>query len=271
MTDQSTRSPSLLIVDQAARSGAANMALDEAALMAAVAGSVNLVRIYRWAEPTVSLGYFQQPQALQSAGPLAELAAVRRLSGGGAILHHHEWTYSLALCESNPWSRQPLQLYEIVHQAVIDMLADEGIRVHFRDAPQPELDGLFLCFGRGDPRDLLWGPHKVLGSAQRRRQGAVLQHGSLLIKRSEFAAEFPGLSDLEANWDLPRDFGRKLGRRIADAVLPAYEIHASEPEWMARTAEFLELRKYSHLEWSRELIRGLGKLAGYSGPTANSG
>ena len=54
----------------------------------------------------------------------------------------------------------------------------------------------FLCFSRGDARDIVLGQHKVLGSAQRRRRGAVLQHGSLLLALSEFAPEFPGLREL---------------------------------------------------------------------------
>src|SRR4051812_35035035 len=82
--------------------GPANMAADEAMLLAAAAGTASL-RFYTWAEPTLSLGYFQPAAARGSDPRLTELPWVRRASGGAALVHHHEVTYALALPPGRPW------------------------------------------------------------------------------------------------------------------------------------------------------------------------
>src|SRR5947207_4428455 len=78
------------------------MAADEALLQSALAGKPSL-RLYGWSEPTVSLGYFQ-PEAVRREDPrLAQLPYVRRPSGGGTLVHHHEVTYALALPPGPNW------------------------------------------------------------------------------------------------------------------------------------------------------------------------
>ncbi|MCC7425164.1 MAG: hypothetical protein IT428_33255, partial [Planctomycetaceae bacterium] len=91
-----------VIVESHPRSGAWNMAIDEALLETAVDAEQCTLRFYRWSEPTVSLGYFQKPEEAAADPLLAGLPIVPRLSGGGAILHHHEWTYSIALPPGHP-------------------------------------------------------------------------------------------------------------------------------------------------------------------------
>ena len=76
-----------LLVDVPAHSGVWNMAMDETLLESAASEGVGTVRVYRWELPTVSLGYFQKNELDES---LTHLPRVRRLTGGGAILHHHE-------------------------------------------------------------------------------------------------------------------------------------------------------------------------------------
>ena len=58
---------------------------------------------------------------------------VRRLTGGGAILHHHEWTYSFAVPPQQPLFRRPEELYDLVHAAIIEMLAPRGVTLRFRE------------------------------------------------------------------------------------------------------------------------------------------
>ena len=185
-----------LITDPAPRSGAWQMAVDQWMLEQVVAGGRPMLRWYRWSEPTVSLGHFQASLPPEVAERFQGLAVVRRLSGGGAILHHHELTYAVALPAGHPWADEPRQLYDRVHAAIVDVLQRHELPVTPRGEAQPGLGGAFLCFSRGDSFDLVWQGHKVLGSAQRRRKGAVLQHGSLLLTRSPHAPEFPGLTDL---------------------------------------------------------------------------
>jgi lipoate-protein ligase A len=178
-------------------SGTWNMALDEALLERALAEGIGHFRLYRWSAPTISLGYFQDYDPAAWPEPLRGLDVVRRLSGGGAILHHHELTYSCSLPPGHPYSGDPTRLYVDVHQVLIAQLAKQNFECRFRGTPKSFSEGVpFLCYSRGDERDLVHRSHKIVGSAQRRRKGAILQHGSVLLRRSEFAPEFPGVEDL---------------------------------------------------------------------------
>jgi lipoate-protein ligase A len=173
------------------------MAVDEALLEASLERGEAFVRWYRWSEATISLGYFQSAQAAATGSPrFAELPIVRRLTGGGAILHHHELTYSCVVPPAHPLAQSPHALYEGVHERIGDVLGRHGIVARMRGTALRREDEPFLCFGRADARDVVLGANKVLGSAQRRRRGAVLQHGSLVLRRSPFAPEFPGILDL---------------------------------------------------------------------------
>src|SRR5437868_10093883 len=82
--------------------GPHNMAADEVLLESAVAGMASL-RFYGWSAPTVSLGYFQPERMRRADERLARLAYVRRPTGGGALVHHHEVTYALALPANPAW------------------------------------------------------------------------------------------------------------------------------------------------------------------------
>lgn len=178
----------------AAASGESNMQIDAQMLNAAVAGSATL-RTYQWSVPTISLGHFQAKVEGAVPDRFAGLPVVERLSGGGAILHDQELTYSVALPKSHSLAQTPTQIYVKVHEAIIQVLSTHGISSQMRgDAAFAEKP--FLCFGRGDERDIVIGDDKIVGSAQRRRQGAVLQHGSLLLRQSSHAAEFPGIQEL---------------------------------------------------------------------------
>ena len=211
-----------LIIDPP-RGGPWNMAVDETLLLDAVENDVATLRFYQWNEPTLSLGYFQR-YADRAQHPASRgCAAVRRQTGGGAILHDRELTYSLALPAGHPLARLPACLYEAVHAAFIDALsivqpaksAPSELRIRGGETPPAAQDVPFLCFQRQSPGDVVFVPGghplgassppapadhrptwKVLGSAQRRHRGAILQHGSLLVGQSPAAPELPGLYDL---------------------------------------------------------------------------
>lgn len=176
--------------------GHRNMAVDEALLEESLKSGTIFLRLYRWSEATVSLGYFQRPADQQLDPRLAHLPTVRRLSGGGAILHHHELTYSCCLPPTHPMARQPSQLYEEIHAVFIRALSELGISITRRGHTSLGPQEPFLCFLREAAPDLVVDGRKVLGSAQRRRRGAVLQHGSLLLRASEHTPEILGLCDL---------------------------------------------------------------------------
>lgn len=202
--------------------GAWNMACDEFLLEQALSQSRASVRVYSWSRPTVSLGYFQDADSLDHQEHLSGIDRVRRLSGGGAIVHHHEWTYSCAIPAHFPSARTPLNLYDEIHRAISNLLQEFGFVLTPR-GPARETNPAFLCFARAAQPDLLVDNDKVLGSAQRRRRGAVLQHGSLLTHTSPHAPRFPGLLDLVPQHELPGDFSTKLATTIATTIAPTYQ------------------------------------------------
>ena len=210
-----------LILDPPA-AGAWNMAVDEVLWDWSGRTGCWCLRMYRWAEPTLSLGYFQTYDERWGHEASRSCSVVRRISGGGAILHDAEWTYSVAVplghlggvgsqtgldvesvsniaathggcgTVSHAW------LYEAVHGAIVELLAGFGVEASIQAAdhssgPQPSP---FLCFQRRSPGDVLVGAVKVAGSAQRRSHSAVLQHGSLLLAQSPAAPELPVLKEI---------------------------------------------------------------------------
>jgi lipoate-protein ligase A len=201
-----------------------NMAVDHMLLERAQEQAMACFRFYGWSEPTLSLGYFQTYSDRNEHPPSLSSAAVRRLTGGGAIVHDSELTYSVVLPAKHPLAARRDELYGAVHGCLIEVFRHLGVTARLAGdktaadktaaARQP-----FLCFQRRSPGDVLIGQSKVCGSAQRRRNGAVLQHGSLVWQKSPAAPELPGVVDIvnhpldaEAVADLWLDgLGRRLG------------------------------------------------------------
>lgn len=175
------------------------MAVDEALLDAVDADPTSAVlRTYQWTEPTLSLGYFQSVAEVETDPRWRGAPVVRRPSGGGALWHHHEVTYALVVPRSLGVARRPADLYRAVHAAITRGLGSLGIEAGRRgeDRSAARKERPFLCFLDHDPEDVVVLGSKVVGSAQRRRPRAVLQHGALLLGRSETTPELAGLADL---------------------------------------------------------------------------
>jgi len=178
--------------------GAWNMAVDEVLLERSVEEDLCCWRMYRWREPTLSLGYFQSHGDRRDHAHSINCPTVRRLTGGGAIVHDIELTYSLVVPAGHPLAAQRNRLYETVHNSLIETLTEFGVSATLckncqqrRAVTEP-----FLCFQRRSPGDVLIGGIKIAGSAQRRRRGTVLQHGSILLGRSAAAPELDGLAEI---------------------------------------------------------------------------
>ncbi|MBW3597636.1 MAG: lipoate--protein ligase family protein [Planctomycetes bacterium] len=185
-----------LIIDPPGE-GAWNMAVDEALLESTAAGGGAALRLYQWRPATLSLGYFQCYAERESHPPSLARPIVRRPSGGGAILHHHELTYSFTALVEDRVSARVQALYRSFHGALVKTLTRFGAKAELWSACRsPPPSQPFLCFQRRGEGDVILGGHKVCGSAQRRRRQAVLQHGSILLRRSEFAPELPGIAEI---------------------------------------------------------------------------
>ncbi len=163
------------------------MAIDEA-ILAAVGRTQapSTLRFYRWSAPTISLGHFQKhAQIARLPQPFNSLPLVRRITGGGAILHHVELTYSLILPADHHLvkNRAPGTLYQAVHQALVGVLASLGLPAQLRQGPAApsRQRGPFFCFQRANPSDVMVNAKKIAGSAQRRTLKSLLQHGSLML------------------------------------------------------------------------------------------
>ncbi len=190
--------------------GPTNMALDEALAAEAARLDRVLVRISTWSEPTLSLGAFQAIGDARSHRSLAGLPIVRRPSGGGAILHGSDVTLTVAVPRLHPCGGTPQRLYDAVHEGLVAEMSARGVPAALSPGAdrgaKAEGDPL-LCFDRRATGDVVMpiadgrfnADAKILGSAQRRLRGAILQHGSLLLASNRFVAadvRHPGLEEL---------------------------------------------------------------------------
>lgn len=159
--------------------GVTNMAIDTA-LLETVAAGVATWRWYGWVSPTVSFGRHERTagrfDAASCAG--AGLDVVRRPTGGRALLHAREVTYSVAL----PWhhDRPWRAAYAAINDLLVAVLRDIGIDATCAPATPPQRD-LALCFAAPAEGELTAQGRKLVASAVWRQGDAYLQHGSLLV------------------------------------------------------------------------------------------
>lgn len=162
--------------------GPANMALDAAILEAVESGLVPAtLRLYRWSPPCLSLGYSQPTADID----LARLRArgwglVRRPTGGRAILHTDEITYAVI----GPWSDPRLagslmDSYQRISRALYLALQALGLAVEIHQGRDPLAFQQPVCFQNPSDFEITAGGKKIIGSAQARKKGGLLQHGSL--------------------------------------------------------------------------------------------
>ncbi len=165
-----------------------NMAIDEAVLRGADSGcSPPTLRFYGWNPSAVSLGYFQDyEKEVNSEACLAlGIDIVRRPTGGKAVLHENEITYSVVASRDNPlFPDTILGTYKVISSCLAGALATLGINASIaEDTPlKNRSDGLHsFCFSDPSRFELLASGRKICGSAQIRARKAFLQHGSLLL------------------------------------------------------------------------------------------
>ncbi len=172
--------PSIRWVQCGAASGATNMAIDEALLETVRRDGHPILRTYTWDPPTLSLGYGQDLAGidLERCRQLG-VGVVRRPTGGRAVLHWEELTYCfLSLPPDGDDSIQ--QTYQAVGLSLQNGLQRFGIDV---DLSRGRVGSghRAACFASTSRSEITIGGRKLVGSAQRRISGALLQHGSLLV------------------------------------------------------------------------------------------
>ena len=259
-------------------SGAWNMAVDEAILEAAGQGFVPpTLRLYAWEPPCLSLGYAQpiadvQRKALTARG----WDLVRRPTGGRAILHTDELTYSVSAPHTDPrvagsvlesYQRLAQALLHALHRLAVPAAAEETYLSENAQETGP------VCFEVPSHWEITVNGKKLIGSAQVRRKIGVLQHGSLPLQgdltRITQALNFPDeATRLEA---AQRLLGRATTietslaqpvtwRQAADAMIASFQqtlglefMQGALEPWEKERARALLEEKYTHPTWTERL------------------
>jgi lipoate-protein ligase A len=172
------------LVQSAAATGAWNMALDEAILEAVHRGSAKpTLRLYAWSPPCLSLGYAQPSgdvdfEYLKASG----WQIVRRPTGGRAILHTDELTYSIICPHSEPRvAGSVLASYQRLSAALLGALQQLGIPAQALETNSRQKNPAVqnpVCFETPSNYEITATGKKIIGSAQARRREGILQHGS---------------------------------------------------------------------------------------------
>jgi lipoate-protein ligase A len=241
--------PNIRLLPLGSLDGPTNMAADEAMLETASERGIASLRFYTWTEPTLTLGYFQPAAAREQHPNLSSLPWVRRSTGGAGIVHHRELTYAFALPPGAEWKSAESWIC-LFHHLVQSVLGDVGVASRLVVCGEEQKLGEVLCFLHQTPGDMLLNGSKVAGSAQRKLRGAILQHGSLLLRRSEFAPMLPGMEDLVGR-DLftPQELAERLAARFAKDAAATIE----PGDWSAKERDRIPeivAQKYANLEWN---------------------
>jgi lipoate-protein ligase A len=214
----------------APRSGAENMARDSALQARAARTGETVFSIYSWVRPTLSLGRNQPAAGLYDVDKIrsANVDIVRRPTGGRAILHDHEVTYSVT---SPLRDAEPLrETYARINRILLDGLGRLGVDVELASpAERAWAPSVRPCFQAPGEGELVAGGSKLVGSAQWRDEEALLQHGSILVDDDQSSLPSFAASGGEASFDSiprPATLQALLGRspsvaEVANAIFDA--------------------------------------------------
>jgi len=189
------------LIKDSYHTGFMNMAIDEAIMIAHREGLVPpTIRFYQWSPPAVSLGYFQDLKKEIDVDACQHLGIdiVRRPTGGKAVLHDKELTYSFIIKENHPLVNDSiLETYKKISGGIIRGLSYLGIKAELvplreklKSTPSgneikskiSHSDIKSICFSVPSQYEVQVEGKKIVGSAQVRKREIVLQHGSLLIE-----------------------------------------------------------------------------------------
>lgn len=273
--------------------GPLNMGIDEALLDSVIAGGPPVVRFYTWRPATLSLGTNQALGEIdRTACETRGFGMVRRLTGGRAVLHQHELTYSVIARENDPRvSGGVVESYRKISTALVEGLRALGASVSLAAPDKTLLRAMSarrvvtldkaeegeagtgssaICFDAASAYELTAGGKKLVGSAQARRGGVLLQHGSILldIDWDSWVSVFAYASEAgkqraykklpERMTSLRHELGRAVSaQEVLAALVPAFEkmLHislegAALDAVEGATALRLAAEKYGSEEWT---------------------
>lgn len=203
------------------------MARDAALMSRARESGETVFSVYSWERPTLSFGRNQQALGCYDPAAIAnaKVDVVRRPTGGRALLHHHEVTYSVTAPLGSHDSLR--ESYRRINRILLHGLRSLGIEA--TEAPPPTvhpMPGSLPCFAEPAEGELVVNGAKLVGSAQYREEGALLQHGSILLRDDQaFIASLlvtPHQSDTARAATLTQSMGRQPAfAEVADALFTA--------------------------------------------------
>ena len=252
-----------------------NMAIDESVQMHYLQNAAPpTLRVFRWSQPSISLGRFQsvEREILSDICEQQGIAVVRRPTGGRAVYHRDEFTYSIVIGKNHGVPAGVVAAYAYLAQGLLAALNMLGVRAELSDERVSKYPSA-ACFASSTQADLTSGGFKLVGSAQVWKDDALLQQGSLPLddRSAEFfnmlrfpseAAHQEALAQYRekttplhtfvpyASWDdVANAFRVGFGGALQAEFVPG-ELSASEWELAKRLIE----EKYSKLQWRRERI-----------------
>jgi lipoate-protein ligase A len=162
-------------------SGPENMALDEALMGFASHADAAVFRVYGWSSRVLSLGRNQRARDCYDLGAAhrAGISFVRRPTGGRALLHYREVTYSAVLACDDAGAAD--DAYHLINEVLLRALSELGVPAVRARAKAAMPPGLRPCFDVPSEHEIEVDGRKLVGSAQWRRDGVLLQHGSILL------------------------------------------------------------------------------------------
>jgi lipoyl(octanoyl) transferase len=182
-----TNSERWRLIDTAPAPGAWNMAVDQALMQGVREGGAPVLRVYRWSPACLSLGRNQPARGEYREDRLARenVHTVRRLTGGRAVLHDRELTYSVTVGERALGS--PRTAYAVINSSLVAALRHLGVdaRLQPRPSTHATAPSLAPCFRDPAEGEVMVEGRKLIGSAQLRDRGVILQHGSLLLENDQ--------------------------------------------------------------------------------------
>ncbi|MEW6570635.1 MAG: biotin/lipoate A/B protein ligase family protein [Nitrospirota bacterium] len=245
------------------------MALDEAISGAVKSGSAPpTLRLYGWSRPSVSIGFFQRISDLDLDYCLSKkIPVVRRTTGGRAILHDDEITYSFAAkTASGIFSKGLVNSYDRISQAFSLALIKAGFMPESRqkeyNPSAPDYRRSPLCFKSLSYAEITLNNVKIMGSAQKRWADVLLQQGTLplAVNKEEVVRVFKldnvrrindsmlGLRDLAPELDV-KEFKHSIRAAFEETFGARLETSSPSTDELIVAEEFKNL-KYASDEWN---------------------
>ncbi len=226
-----------LILDQA-RSATLNMAIDEYLVNSQnIEASEPVLRFYSWNKPSITIGYFQTIENISQKlnAEKKGIPVVRRISGGGAVEHGKDLTFSLITQSKNPFfSTDVKSSYLRIHEAIRVGLKDLYPHLDYADCRTvptgKRQSGERICFDQPACYDLLLAGKKILGSSQRRIEKNLLHQSSMFFSFERELLIQNILKGFEFLWKV-RFEEKPLSEQELNEARKLEEKRYSSPDW----------------------------------------